>query len=216
MFGFKGFALKLLISGNLKFENGRILALGEPVCMVPIKYLYYSTKYAMEHHKNRNERVLEEMYLESWIAGYEITKKMVEFYKLKKFEERYSVAMDSISMFGFGDYKTLDFKRAKYAYFRVMKNPLALLFYPSKEKVDFFLAGANAGGGTIVHETIINCVELECAAVNGKVCHFVNANDEIFDKHIEEGKAYDMDWDYIRKKEREYINKDKKYSKIIN
>jgi len=49
-------------------------------------------------------------------------------------------------------------------------NPFALKFYPSKKKMDFFLAGANAGGGTVVHEVLMNCVELECAAINGSYC----------------------------------------------
>jgi len=216
MFGFKGFALKLLLGGHLKFEDGKILALGEPICMLPLKYVYHATKFAMMHHENiKEDKSLEELYFEAWIAGYEITKNMVRIYKLKKFEERYSVAMDAISMFGFGDYKTLKFKRAQFAYFRVISNPLALLFHPTKKKVDIFLSGANAGGGTIVHEVLINCVELDCAAINGKYCWFVNSNFELFQKYKSKGKTYDIDWDYIIKKEMVYIKADKEYRKII-
>ncbi|NIO22605.1 MAG: hypothetical protein GTN38_01075 [Candidatus Aenigmarchaeota archaeon] len=205
-----GLVTKLLVSRQLKFEKGKIIVLEEPVCMLPLVYVRTATNLAMAHHeKNKADKSLEEMYFESWTAGYEITKKMTKVYKLRKFEERYKVAMDIISLFGFGDYETMKFKGKKYAYFKVHENPFALKFHPTKKKMDIFLAGANAGGGTIVHEVLINCVELECTAINGSFCKFVNCNSEIFKEYIKRGEAYDLDWDYIVKKQIEYIKKDK-------
>jgi len=211
-----GLVSKLLISRNLRFEEGKIIVLDEPVCMLPLVYVKIATDLSMKHHEaNRNDRSLEEMYFEAWVAGYEITKNLTRIYKLNKFEERYRVTMDLVSLFGFGKYETFEFESKKYAYFKVIKNPMALEFYPSKKKVDVFLAGANAGGGVIVHETLINCVELECAAINGQFCKFVNCNYELFKQYTEKGETYDMDWDYVIKKEIEYIKNDKEYEKII-
>jgi predicted hydrocarbon binding protein len=211
-----GLVTKLLVSRQLKFEEGKIIVLEEPVCMLPLVYVKTATKLALMHHKkNKADKSLEEMYFESWTAGYEITKRMTEVYKLRKFEERYKVAMDIISLFGFGDYETLEFKAKKYAYFKVHKNPFAMKFHPGKIKMDIFLAGANAGGGTVVHEVLINCVELECAAINGSHCKFINCNTELLEKYVKSREAYDMDWKYIMKKEIEYIKNDKDMVKKI-
>lgn len=212
-----GLVTKLMVSGQLRFDKGKIMALGENVCMIPMVYVKSATRIALKHHrKEKNSRDLEELYFEAWTAGYEITKKMVREYKLRKFEERYKFAMDIISLFGFGDYRTIDFKRAHHSYFEVEKNPFALMFHPSSKKVDIFLSGANSGGGTIVHEVVMNCVERECAAINGKICKFVNCNFDLLREFIKKGEAYDFDWKFLLKKEIEYIKRDKDYGdKII-
>lgn len=211
-----GLFTKLLIAKQIKLEEGKIIVLGQPICMLPMVYVKLATNFSIKHHENnKNDKSLEELYLEAWAAGYEVSKQLVKIYKLKTFEERYRMVMDVVSLFGFGKYQTLEFEGKKYAYFKVFGNPFALEFYPSKQKMDIFLAGANAGGGCIVHECLINCVELECTAINGSYCKFVNCNYELFNKYKEKGETYDLDWDYIVKKEIEYIKNDEEYNKII-
>ncbi|MEM5871782.1 MAG: hypothetical protein QW051_02835 [Candidatus Aenigmatarchaeota archaeon] len=56
---------------------------------------------------------------------------------------------------------------------------------------------------------------MECTAINGSYCKFVNCNYELFNKYKEKGETYDLDWDYIVKKEIEYIKNDEEYNKII-
>lgn len=169
------FMTKLLISGKLKFKPGEITLIGDPMSIVSMKMLKSMT----DDMTKDGKKGINEIYYWGWVFGYEFTYKLAQALKLKKFEERYKVVMDTAALIGFGDYQTLNFEKAKYAKYKALQNPFAKQYYPSKECVDHLLRGMNAGGGTVVHERIINCVELECAAQNNNYCLFINATDDV-------------------------------------
>lgn len=160
---------KMMLTGKLKFNPGKIEVLGDPMAIMSMEALKQITQDALS--RGREGRM--GLYYEGWVYGYTFTYRFAKVLNLKMFEERYRTIMDTAAMIGFGDFKTLEF-RPGYAHYQVLANPFALQYHPSKEMADVLLAGMNAGGGSVVHEKLINCVELQCAAQNGKLCEFKN------------------------------------------
>jgi len=170
---------KLLISGNLKFSNGQMILLGEKVFIVPVNYFVEETKKAITDTKK-----IMEIYWSAWAAGYMIMKTFVKIYKLKKFEERYKIAMDVLQLAGMGNYETIEFRKKEFTYFKTKNNPLPRTLYPQKKPVCHFIRGANAGGGTWVHEKIMNGIEEKCEAQNKNVCVFLNATTDVLKSRV--------------------------------
>jgi len=195
-----GLLTKLIISKQLKFEEGEIILFGEPIAFVPMISLIHMTRDAIK----KGKKAIYDLYHYGWVYGYVVTLAMVKKFGLKKFEERYKVSMDIASLCGFGDYKTLNFVKG-HSNFKVLKNPFALEFYPSKKLVDHYLRGMNAGGGTLVHMKIINCIEFKCAAQNGSFCRFENMEKKVLDKVDKKLVKSQLDYNYLLKKQEALI-----------
>ncbi|MCL5427572.1 MAG: hypothetical protein M1321_00090 [Candidatus Marsarchaeota archaeon] len=193
--------MKLLISGKLKFKPGEISLLNDPMSILPMKMIKSMT----DDMVREGMKGISELYYWGWVSGYELTYRLAVSMNLKKFEDRYKLVMDIAAMFGFGDYKTLSFEKAKYTKFNVIQNPFAKRYYPSKELVDHLLRGVNAGGGTVVHERIMNCIELECAAQNNTHCLFVNASDEVLSTLDQKVVGMQLDIKTLREKQIDFI-----------
>lgn len=207
-----GFFSKLLLSRKLKFTEGKILLLDQPMAFVPVDYFIEETRRVLESN-DWDERM--RLYLDAWKSGVFFMRDFSKGYDVKKFEDRYNLAMEIISMAGFGDYKTLAFKGGVFAHFNIINNPIAESFYPSKKFVDFMTQGFNAGGGTIVHETIINTIETACKAVNGKNCTHINANVEYLQSYKDQKLVKSqLDLDWLLPKQKEFI-KQKKYADLV-
>ena len=93
-------------------------------------------------------------------------------------------------------------------------NPIAEKFYPSKQPIDHVLRGFNAGGGSPVHERIINTIETDCKAVNGKFCIHLNAATEVlkqskFKKFVKK----QLDLKFLLKEQKKFL-KQIKYKEI--
>ena len=205
------FITKLLISKQLKFEEGQIIFLQEPMSFVPIDFYVHLTKEIM---KKRREMM--QVYLDAWKSGVIFMRGVAKRYTMKKFQERYMEAMNIISSAGFGDYQTLEFVPAKYAYFKIFNNPIAEKFHPTKEPIDHVLRGFNAGGGTPVHERIINTIETECKAVNGKYCIHLNGATEILKKpKFKKFVKKQLDLKYLLKEQKKFL-KEINYKDIKN
>ena len=196
-----GLLSKLMISGKLKFKEGEIDVFDEPFAFVHMASIMQMTKDVMEKYQKGDKQPLQDLYFYGWVYGFVTTLAMIKKFKLKIFEERYKVSMDIAALCGFGDYKTLSFIRG-HAHFKVIKNPFALLFHPCNDLVDHYLRGMNAGGGTLVHEQIINCIEFECAAKNGSYCIFDNVNKSEMDKFDKNLVESQVDYDYLLKRQR--------------
>lgn len=195
------FITKLLISKQLRFDEGQIVFLEEPMAFVPIDFYVHLTKEIL-----RKRREMIEVYLDAWKAGVIFMRRVAKRYSMSKFEERYKEAMDVISSAGFGDYQTLEFVPAKYSYFKIFNNPIAEKFYPSKKPIDHVLRGFNAGGGTPVHERIINTIETECKAVNGKFCIHLNAATEILrQSKFKKFVKTQLDLNFLLKKQKKFL-----------
>lgn len=189
-----GFISKLLVSRKLRFERGKILLLDQPMSFVPVELFIEETKRILNSKDKAEETRL---YFDAWKTGVFFMRDFSKGYNLKKFEDRYNLAMEIISMAGFGDYQTISFEGGIYAHFNIINNPIAEYFYPSKIPVDFITRGFNAGGGTIVHETIINTIETSCKAMNGRNCNHINANMSFLKNYKDQKlvkEQLDLDW----------------------
>ena len=195
---------KLLVTGKIKFEAGKISAFNDPFALIDLQ----SLKEMTDDAKEGGIRTISNLYFYGWVYGYNTTKNMLKLLKLKKFEERYKVSMDVIGLLGFGDYKTLSFKRADHAKFKVLGNPFALLYHPSNDLVCHYIRGMEAGGGSWVHETLIDNIEFECAAVNGSHCIHANLNQEHIDELDKKLVSSQLDRQYVRARQKKLVEEE--------
>ena len=199
-----GFLTKLFLSKRLKLEQGKVTIFDEPFAFVPMVSLAQMTKDAIE----RGRQAINDLYFYGWVYGYEVTRHVLQSFGLhtglQSFNDRYTVVMNIVEMVGFGDYKTYSFKVGD-ARFKNFDNPFALRFYPSQIMVDHYLGGMNAGGGTLVHEVLINCIELDCAAINGKYCEFVNGSNETLKTFDPKLVNSQLDLEYLLTREKKFI-----------
>lgn len=194
---------QLALGGEISFADGKISILNTPMVMVSTNSIKKMTEDATAEGLDGIAR----LYFEGWTYGYDITYNLVKRYKLKLGPDRYQVTMNITDLCGFGAFRTIEFKIGSYSNFYIIDNPLALMFYKEgkKDKIDHYLRGMNAGGGVVVHEILMACIEFECAAENGKRCRHMNLSDELLgkvDKKLVESQ-YPMD--ILREKEMEYI-----------
>lgn len=160
-------ALKLLFAGQLRWEEGKIQFLGLTAHIIPTIYFIYLADF-LEKVTNYNLTTKEILYISSWIAGYEVTKHIMKYYKLRTPQERYRLSMDFLEIGGFGKYKTIKFIPGRLSHFILIDNPLV------KGESTYTLnimCGFNAGGGTWVHRKLVNCVG---RILNKKESEFLN------------------------------------------
>ena len=190
-----GLLSKLLLTGKMNFQIGQISMFGDPMLIISASSLKKMTDDAMAGGK----RAIMDLYLQGWIYGFKITNDMTKQLGLKKFEERYSVSMDIISLIGFGDYHSKACNRGN-ASWHILRNPFAMQYYKTDKVVDHYLRGVNAGGGTIVQENIMYCVEYECCAQNGQYCNQSNLEIKLLDKVDKKIVDEQLDATYLDKK----------------
>ena len=205
--------LKLLFSGQLKWEEGKINLLDVYTFIAPVEFFEYYTKFI-----RKDKKLIDDFYLAGWVAGYTITKKLMNSYELKTPQERYTLTMNFLEVGGYGTYKTIEFIPGVRSHFFYISNPLPAKFYPSKEPVCDYMRGLGAGGGTQVHKKIVNGIELDCAAINGKYCDFINFcfDDKItIKKYSKIIKAQFHNYEKIINFERKYIKEIKDTKEIF-
>ena len=208
------FLFKLLASRQLKFEEGQITLLKQPIEMLPASFFVGLTKYFLQKQKT-DKNSLSEIYLIGWFVAYVYTSVFEEKYKTKSFVDRYRLGMDIVGMAGFGDYKSIKFEEGKLSYVYSLNNPIPKYFYPAKEPVDHILRGVTAGGGMSVHHNLVQCVEEECAAVTGgDRCVLINATEDKFsDMGKEDLLKKQVDLDFIVPRQKECLKNFDKYKK---
>ncbi len=192
-----GFITKLLVSGKLKFEEGKIIFAEDPMTFFPLKTMKEMTIDAM----GKGKKAVQELYYYGWHFGYTFTRDYMKTLKLRPFEETYKLIMEVAALIGYGDYKTLSFEQKKYSKFKNIDNPFGKLFYPSKEKVCHFARGMNAGGGTALHGVLMNGIELECTANNGKYCLFMNVANSILKEKYSKISKKQLDFKWLKPKQ---------------
>jgi len=196
-----GLISKLLISGNLKFEPGRITVFTNSFSLIDM----FALKKMTDDAEAEGIKGISDLYFYGWAFGYHTTRKIIELLKLRKFEERYKITMDVIGLLGFGDYKTTSFKHAEHANFKVLGNPFAHQYYPGKKFVCHYIRGMEAGGGSLVHESHFDNIEFDCEAVNGSFCHHQNLSQENMDKVDKKLIKSQIDRPYVKKRQIEVI-----------
>ncbi|MCD6229320.1 MAG: hypothetical protein J7K00_00775 [Candidatus Diapherotrites archaeon] len=190
----------------MKFSSGQISLLGQYVNIMPTSYFVGLTKYHLKNQK-KDPNSISKLYLMGWVTASDYMKRFEEVYDVKGFVERYRLGMDVVSMAGFGDYKTIEWKDGSLSYVYTINNPLPKFFYPSKEPVDHILRGVTAGGGYIVHHNLVQCVEETCAAVTGlDKCVLINATEKEFGNlNKEDLLASQVDLDFIVPRQKEVL-----------
>jgi|GEM_PF-1964276 len=201
--GIYGLFGKWLLSGQLKIKFGEISLLKQRAVMLPSTFFVEMYKSTLN---TNNNHLKDEVYLWAWKTAYLYIKRFVENYGLESFEERYRWGMDIASTAGLGDYKTIDYHENEFSHFYVWNNPIAKELYPSKKPVDIMLNGINAGGGTACHMQLVQCLELDCEAVNGKRCEFLTATEKV---HKAWGVSHlykdQLDIKYVRPKQEAFL-----------
>lgn len=196
-----GLLSKLILTKKLQFAQGKIIGFDIPFSFVPMVSLKQMTDDAI----NSGSKGITDLYFYGWVYGFVVTKNMIRLFNLKKFEERYKTTMDIIGVLGYGDYQTLSFKRGDYSKFKVLGNPFALLYHPSNKLVCHYIRGMEAGGGTLVHETLMDNIEFECAATNGQYCIHANLNQSNIDNLDKNLANSQIDRDYVKKRQKKLL-----------
>lgn len=196
-----GMLSKFIISGKLKFERGKITFLDQPMSFLPLKTLKIITDDAIK----KGFKAINELYFYGWHFGYIFTYELAKAFDLKKFEERYKVVMDVSELIGFGGYVTFEFVPTHHSKFNYEKNPFALLYYPTNQLVCHYVRGMNAGGGTIVHERLVQCIETECCAINNDHCLYYNVSEDAMKELDQKLVKQQIDFKWQKKKQIELI-----------
>ncbi len=163
---------KLLMTKQLKFEGGYIDMKNITMTLVPTFFISELTKY----FNNKNE--MDKFYFISWYWGYVLVRKINEKFNLKTPEQMYSFGMDIAEAMGIGLYKTHDYSAGNYTHF-VINSPYITLLADMKGKksVDYFIAGAMGGGGSLVHGAVCQNIEINCQIANGRSCEFLTGTE---------------------------------------
>ncbi len=169
-----GLLAKLLMTKQLKFENGVIELKGTYLTLLPSFFVAELTKYYMK------ENNLYKFYMLSWYWGFVLVRSVVHSFNLKTQDQIYSLGMDLAEAMGLGLYKTHDYYPGKYTHFVVKTNPITKYFKDEKimEPLDIFVAGSMAGGGCLVHNKLCQNVETSCMIKGDPVCDFITGTEE--------------------------------------
>ena len=88
-----GFISKLLFSRKLKFQKGKIILLNQPMAFVPVDFFIEETKRVLETDDSKE---MMRLYFDAWKSGVFFMRDFSKEYKVKKFEDRYNLAMEII------------------------------------------------------------------------------------------------------------------------
>ena len=196
-----GLLTKLIVSGKLKFEEGRIVFTDHFMTLISELTLKEMTLDAMK----KGKKAINQLYFYGWHYGFTFTNSYMKTFSLRPFEETFKLIMDVASLIGFGDYQTLEFRQRKFSRFKNIQNPFGLLFYPSNEKVCHYIRGMNAGGGAALHDVLMNGIELNCIANNKQYCLFMNVNNRILLENYSDVAKEQLDLKWLEGKQIELI-----------
>lgn len=168
-----GLIAKLLMTGNLKFEGGKISLKDITMALLPSFFPAELTKYFDK------EKKLPKFYLMSWFWGFVLVKQVQDRFKLEKPDQVYSLGMDLAEAMGIGLYKTHDYFPGKFTHFEIESPYVKYWDYPKKRgPMDIFISGLMAGGGCLVHKAICQNVEIRCMVEGFNKCEFLTATEK--------------------------------------
>lgn len=183
-----GLLLKLMMTKQLKFEDGLIAIKNINLNLLPSFFISELMTYAID---KKDKQEMSRLYFLSWYWGFDLVKKVDEAFGLKKPEEIYEFGMSLGEAMGIGLYKTHDYYPGKYTHFIIDNNPFLKYMKFDKnqsEPVDYFIAGTMAGGGCMVHNAVCQNVELSCQAMGAKSCEFITGTE----KELKQRKLWDI------------------------
>ncbi|MEW6294955.1 MAG: hypothetical protein AB1467_01510 [Candidatus Diapherotrites archaeon] len=195
-----GLLAKLLMTKQLRFEDGVISLKDINLTLLPSFFIAELTKY----YKKENN--MSKFYFISWYWGYVLVRTVKERFKLDTPDHVYSLGMDLGEAMGLGLYKTHDYFPGRYTHFVIKTNPILKYFKNEKIDVpiDYFVSGAMAGGGCLVHNSVCQNVETKCMHKGDAECDFLTGTEkELKDRGLWDTavKRYDLDKYYPLQKE---------------
>jgi len=163
------FVKKLMLGQKMQFNEGEILLLDEPICLMPIRTVMDTTANAKAGKRNA-------IYLAGKTSGaYWFEKITKRFYQDKMpAKDIIEWGNNIIAMAGYGisvlekvnfDDKEIIFRLNNSTMFRIMGK--------SKKPIDDLYRGFVAGAGTVMLKEECDAVEIKCRAVDGDFCRFI-------------------------------------------
>lgn len=166
---------KLLFAKQLKFEEGEIDLLGQPIVMFPVILFVEMIKDLKKHNPENYKEII-----------YEICDEVGRYYS-KELKKRYGLSekkliewdMNTLAFAGFGKGKMIKLDLVKKTARIIVENAsIGKRLRPSKEPTDYVIAGLIGGSGKIIFNSKkITCKETKCISMGDKYCVF-----EVYEK----------------------------------
>lgn len=163
---------QLIMHGQLKFENGKIVLLDQNVAMTPMNTHIDLAKYL------NDGGVQSHLYLAAKNTGVSWNQGMLKNYSTKTRREIFDWGKKVMSLAGFGDFNVvkggLDSNRNIWV---MEKSQVAELFLAKYGKSLFPVChvprGFYAGAASFLYEKNLDAVETKCVALGDQFCEFV-------------------------------------------
>lgn len=180
------FVTKLLMSGQLKFEEGQMSIFGQRVLIFPLDMVKIFIEKSIED--------------ESFSASiYDAAKKAVVSFctnvskklNITKDEDMLDVLFKLTEMNGYGKIipKKIDYEN-KFAVLELHGMPSQVLFgkYKDVKTADVYWCGLVAGGLSFVFRTNVDAVETRCVIAGKDSCEIVGGKMDYLEKELRENK----------------------------
>jgi predicted hydrocarbon binding protein len=161
---------KLIMSRQLVFEEGEIKMLGQNVSIMPVTLFVEMFKQLKKAEPKKYGKIIYSIAEE---VGYNWSKALKKEYKMNSNELiKWDFNTLALAGLGKGQLVNMDLKGKK-AVIRVSNSTIARPMTPSKEAVDFLIAGYIGGSAKIIFSSEhMVCEETTCKAKLGPQCEF--------------------------------------------
>jgi len=169
-----GLLAKLIMTRQLRFEDGQIELKGIRMTLVPAFFVGELTRYFYDQKR------LYRLYLLSWLMGFKLVGMIKEQFNLDTPSKVYNFGMDLAEAEGIGLYKTYDYMPGRYTHFVIADNPFLkyLKDVNTDEPIDYFISGGMGGGGCFVHQQLTQNIETKCILRGDAHCDFLTGTED--------------------------------------
>jgi len=170
-----GLLAELIATKKIKFEDGRIELIEEPVSIIPLDCIVTLQKKLEETGQDN------EIYYASKNMGVRWFKHMYEHFDIS-YEEVIRWGIKILSLAGWGKTKVPKFNsHQEYYTVRLESSGQSRLYGKSNHPVDNFVRGCYASGAKVLFGKECEAIELKCIAQGHKYCEFIAQPREKFD-----------------------------------
>lgn len=167
---------KLLLHGQLKFEEGSISLLGQDGVMVPVSNICDMQKIIEECKKGY------EIYVSAKKLGQEWIRNVLMSYKMDTIDEQVKWGENVFTLAGFGKMRVKNWNvNEKTMIYNVLDSTMAKFYGNVGRCVDHIPRGWFAGASTVFFKSDVDCVETMCLAKGDEYCEFLIKPRDKFD-----------------------------------
>jgi len=169
--------MELLNSGNVKFDENRLLILNAFQLIFPISVFLKLREFLIkEVGTEKCNIILKEIGKYQVQQGLKRYKKLLQINKLS-IEKITEFGLKHIELLGMGKLQLIRAQtKPIHVIYNIINNPVAieykLLYKITNEPIDAYLSGILEGAYSIIFQKDINCMETLCIAKGDKVCQF--------------------------------------------